>query len=112
MTTEIVKMKPKRIVVEGLKISNMLKNKYLAKYISLQGFYDIRKMLEYKCEKFGIEFVIANTFYPSSKLCSNCGHKKDKLHLFERTYLCSNCNFKCDRDLNASCNLANYTIKK
>ena len=112
MTTEIVKMKPKRIVVEGLKVSNMLRNKYLAKYISPQGFYDIRKMLEYKCEKFGIEFVVTNTFYPSSKLCSNCGHKKDKLHLFERTYLCSNCGFKCDRDLNASYNLANYTIKK
>ena len=108
LTAEIVKTKPKRIVVEDLKVSNMLKNKYLAKHIGPQGFYEIRKMLEYKCAKFGIEFIVANKFYPSSKLCSNCGHKKDKLHLFERTYLCSNCGFKCDRDLNASYNLANY----
>ena len=108
LTTELVKTKPKRIVVEKLKVSNMLKNKYLAKHIGPQGFYEIRKMLEYKCEKYGIEFVVANTFYPSSKLCSNCGHKKNKLSLFERVYTCVKCNFECDRDLNASYNLANY----
>ena len=86
----------------------MLKNKYLAKHIAPQGFYEIRRMLEYKCEKFGIEFVVADTFYPSSKLCSKCGHKKDKLCLCERVYHCLKCNFSCDRDLNASYNLANY----
>ena len=108
LTTELVKTKPKKIVVEDLKVSNMLKNKYLAKHIGPQGFYEIRKMLEYKCEKYGIEFVVANTFYPSSKLCSNCGHKKNKLSLFERVYTCVKCNFQCDRDLNASYNLAKY----
>ena len=108
LTTELVKTKPKRIVIEDLKVSNMLKNKHLAKHIGPQGFYEIRRMLEYKCEKYGIEFVVADTFYPSSKLCSNCGHKKDKLSLCERVYTCVNCNFECDRDLNASYNLANY----
>ena len=44
-------------------------------------------------------------YFPSSKQCSCCGHKKDKLGLDERTYSCSNCGMNMDRDLNAAKNL-------
>jgi len=65
--------------------------------------------MEYKCEKYGIKFVQVPTFYPSSKTCSHCGTIKKDLKLSDRTYKCS-CGFICDRDKNASYNLANYGL--
>lgn len=108
VTTEIVKTKPSKIVMETLKVTNMLKNKYLSKAISEQSFYRFTYFMEYKCKLYGIEFVKVPTFYPSSKLCSRCGHKKEDLKLSDRTYKCSHCGLEIDRDYNASINLANY----
>ena len=39
VTTEIVKTKPSKIVMETLRVTNMLKNKHLSKVISEQSFY-------------------------------------------------------------------------
>ncbi|WP_302850059.1 zinc ribbon domain-containing protein [Sphaerospermopsis torques-reginae] len=64
------------------------------------------KELEYKTKKFGCEIIIADRFYPSSKTCSHCGHRKDSLSLSERIYHCENCSFEMDRDLNAAINLS------
>ena len=108
VTTEIVKTKPSKIVMETLKVSNMLKNRHLYKAISEQCFYKFTYFIEYKCKLYGIEFVKADRFYPSSKLCSRCGHKKEDLKLSDRTYKCSHCGLEIDRDYNASINLANY----
>ena len=87
-----------------------MKNKYLAKAIQQQGFYEIRRQLEYKCKFNGISLLIANRFYPSSKLCSCCGNKKNDLKLKDRIYKCDNCGITIDRDFNASINLSNYDI--
>lgn len=57
-----------------------------------------------KCEVYGIELRIADRFYPSSKICHNCGNIKQDLKLSDRIYVC-NCGYKEDRDLNASLNL-------
>ncbi|GKZ04420.1 RNA-guided endonuclease InsQ/TnpB family protein [Paraclostridium bifermentans] len=108
-TTNIVKTKPYRVVIEDLAISNMMKNKHLSKAISKQGFYEFRRQLEYKCKFRGIELVIADRFYPSSKTCSQCGEIKKDLKLKDRVYKC-NCGYICDRDLNASKNLSNYKL--
>nr|DAX66553.1 MAG TPA: endonuclease [Bacteriophage sp.] len=108
VTTEIVKTKPSKIVMETLRITNMLKNKHLSKAIAEQGFYRFTYFIEYKCKLYGIEFVKADTFYPSSKLCSRCGYKKEDLKLSDRTYKCNYCGLEIDRDYNASINLANY----
>jgi len=108
VTTEIVKTKPSKIVMETLKIKNMLKNKYLSNAISEQSFYRFTYFMEYKCQLYGIEFVKADVFYPSSRLCSRCGHKKENLKLSDRTYKCNHCGLEIDRDYNASINLANY----
>ncbi|QBJ04072.1 putative transposase [Fusobacterium phage vB_FnuS_FNU3] len=110
VTTEIVKTKPSKIVMETLRITNMLKNKHLSKAISEQSFYRFISFIEYKCKLYGIEFAKVPTFYPSSKLCSRCGHKKKDLKLSDRTYRCSHCGLEIDRDYNASINLANYKI--
>ncbi|MBN1036194.1 IS200/IS605 family element transposase accessory protein TnpB [Clostridium botulinum] len=108
-TSAIVKTKPSRIVMETLNIKNMMKNKHLSKAIAEQCLYEFKRQIQYKCKKYGIEFVAADKWYPSSKKCSCCGAIKKDLKLKDRIYKCS-CGFKLDRDLNASINLANYSI--
>ena len=107
-TTGIVKTKPSRIVMETLNVKGMMKNKHLAEAVSKQGFYEFKRQIAYKCEKYGIELVEVPTFYPSSKTCSCCGRVKKELKLSDRVYRCENCGLEMDRDLNASINLANY----
>ncbi|MCL2015833.1 MAG: transposase [Defluviitaleaceae bacterium] len=106
-TAEIVKTKPFRIVMENLNIKGMLKNKHLAKAISEQKLYEFRRQIQYKCQLNGIEFVLADRFYPSSKICSKCGTKKANLKLNDRVFRCD-CGHTQDRDLNAALNLAKY----
>ncbi|MGL5329648.1 MAG: RNA-guided endonuclease InsQ/TnpB family protein [Peptostreptococcaceae bacterium] len=108
-TTNIVKTKPYRVVIEDLNIKGMMKNRHLSKAISKQGFYEFRRQLEYKCKFRGIELVIADRFYPSSKTCSQCGEIKKDLKLKERVYKCS-CGLNINRDLNASINLSKYKL--
>ena len=109
VTTSIVKTKPRRIVIEDLNVSGMMKNKHLAKAIQKQGFYEFRRQLTYKCDWSGIELIIADKYYPSSKTCSSCGIIKKDLKLSDRLYSCE-CGMKIDRDLNASLNLAKYKL--
>ena len=105
-----MKTKPYRVVIEDLNVKGMMKNRHLSRAIGEQGFYEIRRQLEYKCEWNGIELVIADRWYPSSKKCSCCGHIKRNLKLSDRTYICEECGLIIDRDLNASINLANYKL--
>ena len=95
------------IVIEDLNVSGMLKNHKLASAIADCGFYEFKRQLTYKCEWYGSELIIADRFYPSSQLCSQCGHQQ-KMPLSVRRYECSNCGFTTDRDLNAAINLENY----
>jgi len=108
VTTEIVKTKPSRIVMENLNISGMIKNKHLSKSVAQQGLYEFKQMMQYKCQRNGIEFVEADKWYPSSKTCSVCGHVKTKLSLSERIFECECCGAEIDRDKNASINLSRY----
>ncbi len=108
-TTKIVKTKPSRVVMETLNIQGMMKNRHLSKAIASQSLYEFKRQMAYKCEFYGIKFVEADRFYPSSKLCSECGHKKANLKLSERTYTCEECGAILDRDYNASVNLSRYS---
>ena len=110
VTTEIVKTKPSKIVIETLRVTNMLKNKHLSKAISEQSFYRFISFIEYKCKLYGIELERVPTLYPSSKKCSHCGAIKKDLKLSDRIYHCECCGLTIDRDYNASLNLANYKI--
>ena len=96
-------------MIEDLNVKGMMKNKHLSKAISRQGFYEIRRQLSYKCLFNGIELIIADRFYPSSKTCSHCGNIKKDLKLSDRIYKCEHCGFEIDRDLNASMNLSKYS---
>jgi putative transposase len=108
VTSEIVIRKPKFIVLEDLNVSGMMKNRHLAKAVQEQCFYEFYRQIEYKCNWNNIEFVVADRFYPSSKLCSCCGNVKKDLKLSDRTYVCSECGNTIDRDYQASVNLMRY----
>lgn len=108
-TAEIVKTKPSRIVMETLNIKGMMKNKHLSKAIGQQKLYEFKRQIQYKCQKYGIEFVEVDTWYPSSKTCSCCGAIKSDLRLKDRVFKCG-CGLALDRDLNAALNLANYQL--
>ncbi len=93
------------IVIENLNVSGMLANNKLSRAISDCGFYEFKRQLEYKADKFGCKLIIADRWYPSSKLCSTCGHPHQNLTLFDRVFKCYNCGLEIDRDYNASLNL-------
>lgn len=105
IVSEVVKTKPQFITIENLNIAGMMKNRHLSKAISNQRFYEFRTKLISKAKILGIEIRLANTFYPSSKLCSCCGNIKHDLKLKDRIYKCNYCNLEIDRDYNASLNL-------
>jgi len=109
-TSEIVKTKPSRIVMETLNIKGMMKNRHLSKAIAEQKLYEFQRQIEYKSALHGIEVVKADKWYPSSKKCSCCGHIKKDLRLSDRTYRCSECGLVIDRDYNASINLSRYNV--
>lgn len=106
-TAEIVNRKPRFIVIEDLNVSGMMKNRHLSKAVQNQGFYEFRRQLAYKCEDMGINLVIADRFFPSSRLCSCCGKIKKDLKLSDRIYRCE-CGNVIDRDFQASVNLKAY----
>ncbi|NEP79563.1 MAG: transposase [Okeania sp. SIO3B3] len=64
----------------------MLKNHKLASAIADCGFYEFKRQLTYKCEWYDSKLVIADRYYPSSQICSNCGHQQ-KMPLNLRTYV-------------------------
>lgn len=94
------------IVIENLKVSNMIKNHKLAKSIADVSWSKFRAMLEYKAKWYGREIIIAPSNYASSQLCSNCGNQSSQTKdLSCRTYICPVCGMMMDRDINASKNL-------
>ena len=110
VTTSIVKTKPYRIVIEDLNVIGMMKNKHLSDSVRKQCFHKFRQYITYKSKLNGIELVIADRFYPSSKTCSRCNSIKRDLKLKDRIYRCPHCGAVIDRDLNAAINLSVYKL--
>ena len=98
------------VVIEDLKVNSMTKNHNLASAILDIGMFEFKRQLLYKKEWYGGSVILANTYFPSSKLCSCCGSKKEVLKLSEREYVCTECSSVMDRDFNASKNLEKLAV--
>lgn len=112
VTSEIVNRKPMFITIEDLNVKGMMKNKHLSKAVQQQKFYEFRRQLEYKCKWNNIELRIVDRYFPSSKLCHECGSIKTNLKLNDRVYKCEECGNIIDRDYQASLNLKDAQIYK
>jgi putative transposase len=93
------------IVLEDLTVTNMIRNRRLAKAISDCGWGAFRAMLEYKAARYGRRVIVIDRWYPSSKTCSACGHLLAELSLGTRTWQCPSCGTWHDRDHNAAKNI-------
>lgn len=96
--------------VEDLGIKNMVKNSKLAKSISDVAWGQFLTILQYKAKWFGKNILRIGRFVPSSKTCSCCGYKMEKLPLSVRLFECPGCNLVEDRDVNASINIRNFAL--
>lgn len=93
------------ITLEDLNVSGMLKNRRLARVISLQGWREFRVLCEAKAEKCGRQFNVISRWEPTSQVCSDCGYRWGKLDLSIRSVVCLNCGVEHDRDENAAKNI-------
>lgn len=93
------------IFMEDLNVKGMLKNHHLAKAIQEVGFYKFKQLLVSKALVNDKKVVFIDRFYPSSKICSQCGYKKQDLKLSDRFWVCPDCGECHDRDFNAARNI-------
>ena len=104
LSTKIIS-KNQVIVLEDLNVSGMVKNRKLARSISLQGWRQFRTLCEGKAEKFNRDFRVISRWEATSQICSKCGYKWGKLDLKIRSVKCLNCGTEHDRDENAAKNI-------
>ena len=100
------------IVIEDLNVKGMLKLRKLAKHLADANFAEIARQLAYKSQLSGNVLVVADRFYPSSKMCSRCGAIHQGLTIADRVFACPSCQHTQDRDLNAAVNLMNYPLRR
>lgn len=108
--TKLDSERPSVIVLEDLNVSGMLANHCLAQAISDIGFAEFKRQIEYKVIWYGSELMVADRFFPSSRLCRFCGCINSELKLSDREWTCD-CGAVHDRDLSAAINLKNLALK-
>lgn len=106
LTTKLVE-DYKTIAIEDLNVAGMLRNRHLARSLADAGLAEFGRQLKYKSKWLGRRLIVADRYFPSSKLCSVCGYKHDQMQLSDRSWWCPTCNTMHDRDINAAKNLKN-----
>jgi len=96
--------------MEDLNVKGILGNRRLARAVADMGWYELRRQLDYKAAWRGGQVVLADRWYPSSKLCAGCGHRLEDLALQVRRWTCPGCGADHDRDVNAAVNLKNMAV--
>jgi putative transposase len=110
LSTWLAKTKP-AIVVEDLNVRGLSRG-WLSRSISDAGWGTFRRMLEYKTKWYGSTLIVAPQNFPSTRLCSHCGHLHGKILLSQRVFRCEVCGLEMDRDLNAAINLKKYGLAR
>ena len=90
--------------IERIQKKSMIRNSRLAKRIQTLGWGRFRQELQYQCDKLGRILVVVDRFFPSSKLCHDCGYRFTNLKAQKR-WTCPVCGSVHDRDENAAANL-------
>ena len=103
LSTKIIR-ENQTVVIEDLSVRNMVRNHSLARAISDASWSELRRQLEYKADWYGREVIAIDRFFPSSKMCSDCGAIVEKLPLNIREWTCR-CGTTHDRDVNAAKNI-------
>lgn len=93
------------VAVEDLNVSGMLRNHGLARSISDASWSEFFQMLEYKCDWNGVHLMRCDRWEPTSKTCSECGHRMGRMPLDVRRWVCPECGTLHDRDVNAAINI-------
>jgi putative transposase len=99
------------IAVEDLNVKGMMRNRSLAKAIGDCSWSMFTSMLAYKAEREGKAFVKCHRFFPSSKVCNDCGHVENALPLSVRNWTCRVCGSERDRDINAARNIRDEGLR-
>lgn len=92
------------ICVEDLNVRGMVKNHNLARAISDAGISNAIRALETKAAMHGKTVVKIDRWFPSSKMCSDCGALRESMPLAVREWTCD-CGAHHDRDENAAINI-------
>ena len=109
LTTDLARRFP-LIGIEDLNVKGMMRNHHLARSIADMSFHEFRRQLEYKAAARGGQVVVADRWYPSSKMCSVCHGYTEDLSLSTRQWTCSSCGSKHNRDVNAAINLKKLAV--
>ena len=99
------------ICMEDLNVKGMVKNHNLAESICEMNFGEFRRMLEYKANWYNRKIVFVDRFYPSSKMCHNCGYINKNLTLKDRQWICPQCGNMVERDYNAALNILDEGLR-
>jgi len=93
------------IVLESLKVKNMIRNKKLSKAIADASWGEVVRQLSYKANRKGRTLIQIDEWFPSSKKCCNCGNINKNLRLRDRIWQCPHCQMEHERDINAAKNI-------
>lgn len=105
-TKRIIDLHPDCIVMEHISGINMKRKKHIAKLTHYTNFYRCREVMERKAFTYNIPFILADRYYKSSQICSQCGHVQNIGS--RKIYKCPSCGLEINRDLNAAINLEHY----
>ena len=112
MVRNMTRKARKRLDAEGRPMRNgQSRKRALNRSILRDGWSDLVDKLAYKAEWYGRTLIRVDRFYPSSKLCHECGRKYKELRLSEREWVCEHCGRKHDRDVNAALNIRDEALR-
>ena len=116
ITTDLVKNYDV-IVMEDLKVKNMMKNHHLADSIAHACWRKIKDMLTYKCQWYDKQLIVVNP-RNTSRVCHHCHHLQKQFKgmptnewLNTRQWYCEKCGILQDRDINAANNILQLGLK-